>query len=577
MQRLFAILFGLACCHGMVTSHVAGAERKKSTSPPPKAKPVATDRMVAETEYSPVPAEGSLSLQQLIDLALFNSMKSLAARGTLAVARAQRKAVTDWRDPELRLTYATQTDIETGSAFQESSTSNTYTTGTLTDRETQFGWETESGVTTSTSQTDESRLRVRESRFRTIERTVTPGATTDKIVTKQYEYTRTNTKGSNARTTTEKGSPKSERNTSNRQRNERLVSNTTTYVHHRNVTEPEEQFGILLRFPFPNPWEVKAKVAQAEADIRAADYQLKAVEDEIVLDVRSLYEEICYLEAVRRSQAKLTEQRKKFATLLRQHDPRKFIEASADGNQSRMDEIETTAKSRALRLKLANLVGLRDPGRISTSSPFRRRVVDLSKLDQSYLIQMASIYRSDIKLLHSKNEAAHAAYKAQRASRIPVATYVDAGYAYQQDYQGRNANEFTVRLGVSVPLWSWLFNKADRVPLEEARDFSRRIGRLQDNIEAEVASAIDHLKMIENEISNANQQDAALKVMLKTEAKNPAIMIDKHPEQIQNETEEILLRMDLNKLQLQRMYNQAVLQLEEALGTRLEKILSTDR
>ena len=115
-------------------------------------------------------------------------------------------------------------------------------------------------------------------------------------------------------------------------------------------------------------------------------------------------------------------------------------------------------------------------------------------------------------------------------------------------------------------------NDKDKVPQAEARAYSRQIGRLQTNIETEVKSALQVLKMFDAELANSEKEQAALKVLMKHEGIGGAGLA-KYPQEVQSETEEVLMQLGTDRLQLLRLYNQAVLELEAALGTRLEKVL----
>jgi outer membrane protein TolC len=376
-------------------------------APAPLAKPGKKNPLIADEEIPPVAPTGPLNLQQLIDLALFNNMDVVEARNKIAVAQAKRKAATDWRDPEIRLSYSEQTDIELGDPFTERAISQTYTSGSEYDRESSLG----SGSAAGRFRIDTERTTFRESRFRTIERRVIPGATRDKIVESEYETRETRTRGSNSRVERNLGLTDIEGNRTNRYNNRKLLSRTTTYETHRDVTEPESEWGLLLRFPFPNPFEVKALIQEAEAETREADYETKAIENEIILEVRAAYEELCYYESSKQTYEKLASHQQKFTEFARLGAPDKLAGAAGNSSNSRLGSYEAAAKANAARLKLARLVGLNDLNRIQVDPRFRQRILDLSKLDEAYLIQMASVYRADLHLLHAKFDVAQAQYK----------------------------------------------------------------------------------------------------------------------------------------------------------------------
>jgi outer membrane protein TolC len=548
----------------------------------PMAKPPRPDKLTAEEEPSPIPATGPLNLQQLIDAALYNNMDVIKARGKIEIAKMKRLATTDWKNPELRLGYSSQVDVEVGDPYRERSTSYTLTDGTEVDQQFYGGSSSvNGGVSKSQSRYEFESGRFRETRYRTVEREVTPGATVDKVVTREYE-TR-NSSGTSRRTRIDNGSdkfgaPEREVSSENGRNNNRqkLTSQTTTYIHHRDTTTPERQFGMALRFPFPNLWEIKPRIDAAEAEIRAADYDSLAVENEIIAKVRAVYEELSYYEALAKSSNILADKRKELADYSKTNALDKLAKAAGSTSSAKADAFRAKFKADALRRELANLTGINDYRRISIPPNFRHRVIDLSKLNQEYLLQMASVFRMDLRTLHAKNESARAEYKKERAARFPFLGYFQAGYAVQSDRGGRDSNEWSIGLGISLPLWSNTINDAEKVPQAEARALSRQIGRLQSNIEADITSALQSLREAQAMIDASEKHFAALEILMKNEARGGA-GFSKNPLEVVNESEEMVLEMNLRRLEMHRLYNETVQNLERALGTRLEKILQPQK
>lgn len=568
-KRLLTVLLGMALMS-------TGYARKKETPTKPAPAPTAPkgrlvkDPLTAEEEARPGPATGPLNLAQLIDLALFNHPKSLEARRKLEVARAERLAATDWRDPEIRISYSTQTDLEVGDPYFENSTSLTNIRGIEDTQTSEFGLSDFAG----TNKFDSTHTRFGETRYRRTEREVIPGATKDKIIERRYEERDSKSTGTNrSRETFPNGGLNIKNDRTGETRRLRQVSETTTYVHHRDVTEGQDQIGLLLRFPFPNPFEMKARVAEAEAEIKAADYNGKALENEIVMDVRALYEDLAYNEGLKTGLERLAKQQQTWTDLTRTSALDKLASAAGKNAETNQAIFAVSIKAESLRSQLAQLVGISDPSRISVPREFRRRVIDLSQLNEAYLVQMASVYRSDLHVLMAKNDSARAAYRRERAALIPVGAFLDFGIGYQNDPRGRDATEFQIRFGVTLPLWSWLMNDADKVPAASARGYSREIGRLSENIEMQVKTALRLVRLTDQAISAAEKNFAALEILMKNEAVGGA-GLSKNPQEVLLEADEALVKIRVERLKLYKMYDEAVLSLEQALGTRLEKVLS---
>ncbi len=551
----------------------------------PAAKPAKApkpDPLVAPEEISPVPATGPLNLQHLIDAALFNSMDALQALRKLEVARAERAAATDWKDPQLRASFSRLMDVEVGDSFTESSTSSTHTTGSEIDSRYYQGHSSTDGLAaTPTSRYQTERGTFRQVENRTEEKQVTPGATRDKIVTRVYETTTTNTDSQRNRSSndvTGGGNPRNQRDSDNISRNNqrRLVSETTEYVRHRDNTAAEDQYSVALRFSIPNLWEIKPKIAAAEAEIRAADCATKAVDNEIITKVRGLYEELSYYDALAKNLGALGAKEQEFAEVAKAQAPDKLAKAAGDASKSRMAALEARAKAQTLRNALGRMTGIRDTSRISIPANFRHRVIDVSALSFEYLLQMASVFRMDLQELLAKNDAARAQYRRERAARIPAVGFLQAGVGRNNDRFGRDQNELSVAMGITIPLFSNLFNKAEQIPLAEARGRSREIGRLQLSIEAELGAAVDYLKETQQLLQASEKEYATLEALMKNEGRAGAALAKNMLEGL-NEAEVRVLDLNVRRLEMHRIYNSAVQNLERALGTRLEKVLQPQK
>ncbi|MEM7387030.1 MAG: TolC family protein [Verrucomicrobiota bacterium] len=69
--------------------------------------------LIAQNEESPVPDSGPLGLSEIIQIAISNSAGVVEAEGDIQIAKAEKAAASDWRDPELRI----------GPAWEDSHTS----------------------------------------------------------------------------------------------------------------------------------------------------------------------------------------------------------------------------------------------------------------------------------------------------------------------------------------------------------------------------------------------------------------------------------------------------------------------
>jgi outer membrane protein TolC len=317
---------------------------------------------------------------------------------------------------------------------------------------------------------------------------------------------------------------------------------------------------------------MRAMVAAAEAQIKQADYALRAAETKVTLDVQDLYQRLAYYSALRDRHERLQKHREKFVDMANATMLQKVPAAVDNAYSAAADVFDATMRVERLRGELAAICGLRNPDRIAVPKTFTQRYIDADKLELDWLIQMAGIYRSDLQQLHARYDAARAEYRAERAKEIPALLSIDVGWERQWDGFGRHdKDEFVVRGIFSLPLWSWLINDEKEIPAAEARNYSRQIGRMNNRIVAEVDAALRGLRAAQRMLAKYEQHRAGVNLM----AKNAGLAIassDK-PQELMSEAQEIGMKLDIGELEVRRHYNERLLDLEKALGTRLDSLL----
>jgi hypothetical protein len=165
-----------------------------------------------------VPPKGKLGERELALLAIARRPELEALRGAVAVASAQHLAAGDLENPELRFSYAYDNDDRIGEPY--------------TERETVLTDSTESYRSTSSTAgagelvADRESGREHTSRFREIERRVTPGATKDVVEERVYETARSRSAGTRARTETDAKGTASRVDGRRESESRRLVSST---------------------------------------------------------------------------------------------------------------------------------------------------------------------------------------------------------------------------------------------------------------------------------------------------------------------------------------------------------------
>ena len=134
----------------------------------------------------------------------------------------------------------------------------------------------------------------------------------------------------------------------------------------------------------------------------------------------------------------------------------------------------------------------------------------------------------------------------------------------------------SIGLGMTIPLFSNWLNKAEQIPQAEARARSREIGRLQLSIEAELGAALDYLKEAQALLQSSEKEYSTLEALMNNEGKAGAALGKNMVAGI-NEAETKVLDINVRRLEMHRIYNSAVQNLERALGTRLEKVLQAQK
>jgi hypothetical protein len=232
-----------------------------------------------------VPNQGPITERELTLLAIANLPQLEKLRGAVKVATAQQRAVRNLEEPELRVSYAYDNDNRVGEPFTEFDTSLTNSTDTFNT----FSTETTLNGTTLESE----RGSTSTSRMRMIERRVTPGATQDVIEERIYETRDSSTSSSGSRTELGSTSPQSSSESSNR----RLVATNRRVIEHPDTTGRDNAWGALVRFKVPHPWERKARILRAAAEVSLAEADYFAEEDIVVRTVRSNFQDLAILNA----------------------------------------------------------------------------------------------------------------------------------------------------------------------------------------------------------------------------------------------------------------------------------------
>ena len=538
-----------------------------------------------------VPASGLLNEEQLILLAIARDPQLARRRAAIATAIADRRAVQDWKNPELRLSYGSQDDDFLRDPYTEHIIDNS--TGV---KETYSGTDTLTGLDAA-GNTDPANMTVdtnsgttTSTRYREIERLVTPRRdggedVTDTIISDSRTDTTT---GTRLRQVTVDDFLTTRLN--------QAVGETITRglepgsAFHERTTGPgggngRESVSALLRFQMPHPWQKRARVQRASAEIMLAEAQYLAEEDKLVREVRDLYQLLGVL------QSKISAHRKRhqnFTSLRAEMEGSGEPEFALDAFRARQEMTKVSRDIREVvsdvdraRAQLALRCGLRDTSRIRSGGIITRRVVDLATLDPGYLLEMAMLYRSDIVESRGRLEIARAYLAEAGAAKIPWATFIDAGWNRQwREGNSGTQDEWMVRLGIEIPLFEWIgINKRSKEYGKAAASWELQLGAQRDRISAEVDLALERLRKsaaslrdYENDI--LRDQREIRESLAKTEAAPAGLANYAKGKRFKYDAEDMAQQNEIGRYEAYDDYNKSLMALEDAIGVRVEKILN---
>lgn len=533
-----------------------------------------------------VPASGPLGEEELVRLAIANSPALERRRAAIALARADKRAVQDWENPELRLSYGSQDDDYIRDPYTERTIEN-YTgneTSSGTDTTTSLAGLGELGygeVTTDTNASTGSTTRYRE-----IERIVTPrkGGGED-VVTNVYELRTENSTGTRDREFTD--------GLITQNRRDQLAENVTRTLQstsRESTTSTEggngtESFSALIRFQVPHLWERKARIQRASAEIMLAESQYLADEDRLVREVRDLYETLSVLESTASAQRKRRQSYTTFRTEMESANVPEFAmdaaRARVEMTKALIDIRENESDIDRTREQLAAFCGLRNASRIRCSGLSTRRVVDLATLDADYLVEIAMLYRADMVESRSRVEIAKGHLAEAQAAKIPWASFIDAGWTRQwADGRSGEEDEWMIRFGMNIPLWEWTgINKRSAEYKKAAAAWELQMEKQKQRISAEVELAIERLRKTARTLRGyegdlRDLQKEAKETVAKLEASAAGLTDYSKGKRTKYEYEDLTQQMEIGRFEAYSDYNKALMALEDAIGVRIEKALN---
>ncbi len=506
----------------------------------------------------PERSDRPLGLTELIELALENDLALIAKRSDVPVAEAQVRAARDWRDPEVRFRRRwSYNDIPPPHTERRVGEYNEHVTRTEVDE----------------------RGRLRE--VDTIERVrreevrrVTPGrdyTTTDERVRE--------TSGERAIThpnieTGELGGLATDDRSSYRAGWEREYHDIDPFA-------SEADIGLDLRFFIPNPKIQRAKVELARRELDLARELARAEQLEVVLEVREAYEELQYLQArieLLRTQGGAAEslratQQQLLADGIITIDEIKRV--APDGAEIELLQAELEFES--LRDKLAARVGL-DPHqshRIDISAKLVSPGLQIDHSHLEYLIQMAFVHRVELIEVLGEGRIAEAQLAEVKGKAMPWFDFIQVGAGRGEQADIRTDTSWEVGFAMTLPIFTWIGHEREIYEAMIAGFYAQKEAS-QGVITGQVAAAYKNVKRAAAFRSKvralAVQRREANEAFLANSGNLSRLDYEEARYDIARET----AKLDEHRLDAERTYNRALLELEVAIGAPLESILDSN-
>ena len=505
---------------------------------------------VAETNKDP-----DVGLSELIALGIKNNPRLISLRGAITIAEAQKKAARDWPDPQIR--------------FRKNWGSNEIPAPFTETRTESYTQQTSRTVINEDGQ--EKKSISEETVNRNISRTVTEGS--DKTVVEER------IEENSEETITILPNPEIFEPGGTRTDNREMIRNgTETDFHDTNPFADEEDTQLQFRLYVPHPGIRKARLARAEQEVKLARATALNQERDVVIRIREEYEQLQYLKA----QIELLEleddaaksysetQSKMLSSGLITIDKVEYV--GSDGLSVEGAQIEFNSQ----RDNLAARVGLKDPNRIRITDKLISPSIDLDHTHLEYLIRMSLANRGELTTIRAKEKIAQSALNESRAKKIPWFDYVQAGVGREEEGGQRTGESWGIQLAMSVPLFSWLGHESAVREAAVTSYYSQK-GATQKIITGEVVASYENLKRAKKYRDRA-QEHALTQKKYNTQFIERVKNTERHKlEKIRFEIAQNTTKITKQRLVAERTYNKALLQLEKALGTSLEKVFSTPK
>ena len=226
--------------------------------------------------------------------------------------------------------------------------------------------------------------------------------------------------------------------------------------------------------------------------------------------------------------------------------------------------------------KIAAMVGLESSAQIRVTDNIISPSINLDETHLEYLIRMALANRGELLVLKTKGQIAKSSLDESHAKRIPWFDYLQAEIGREDEGGERTGNSWGIQFAMSIPLFSWM---NDESGIQEAAiaNYYAQSGATQKIITSEVVAGYQNLKRAKSYREKASTH-AEIQNKYNAEFIERIENAERHrAEKIRFEIARNTAKTNENRLDAERAYNKALMQLEKALGSPLGKVFTTSK
>jgi len=331
-----------------------------------------------------------------------------------------------------------------------------------------------------------------------------------------------------------------------------------------------------IRLYPPNPFELRAELDKAMAEISFAEFALRQVGKELVVEVRRLYQELQFIqESIRLGKGLYRLEIEEYDRLKKLLDAGQQLRAPVDNQRIRAlgkRGIASSSKIRfdKVRSELAALAGLGNPRRISVNGVPNRPIIGFRDDTVAALSEVAFINNLKLGDLDRLQKLAKGDLRAFKAQRIPWVSFLEGGRSRTYNERLPVNDNWSVRLAIDVPIFS-LFSKEGDIYKEQIRSYQKQAELYRKQIQRSVGTAISSIRETRDGLGRYDRETQSILA----DMQSMETELEKFPQQ----RADMLHRRNLTslgrsreRLEAEQAYHDALLNLEEIIREDIEKV-----